>query len=127
MEHSELTGAIIGASYKVYNELGSGFLESVYEKSLVIELQELGLKVNRQVALDVKYRGKVVGNFLADIIVSDLVIIELKAIEQLAKVHEVQLVNYLVATGISFGLLINFGPESVEVRRKTKDFKKTTC
>lgn len=124
MEHSELTGAVIGASYKVYNELGSGFLESVYEKALVIELQELGLKVESQVSLNVKYRDKIVGNFLADIVVDGLVIIELKAVEQLAKVHEVQLVNYLVATGIPFGLLINFGPESVEVRRKTRDFKK---
>lgn len=123
MDDSELTKSIIGCAYRVFNTLGAGFLESVYQQSLLIELREAGLDVESQVTLDVLYHGQPVGCFIADIIVEGKVILELKAIEQLAKIHEVQLVNYLVATGIPLGLLINFSPEGVVVRRKAKDIK----
>jgi GxxExxY protein len=127
MEYEELTKQIIGCSYQVYNTLGSGFLESVYERSLLIELRSAGLLAQPQVGLEVLYRELPVGQFFADIIVEDKVIIELKAIEQLAKVHEVQLVNYLVATGKLIGLLINFGPDGVVVRRKVRDLSLISC
>jgi GxxExxY protein len=127
MEYEELTKQIIGCSYQVYNTLGSGFLESVYERSLLIELRSAGLLAQPQVGLEVLYREFPVGQFFADIIVEDKVIIELKAIEQLAKVHEVQLVNYLVATGKLIGLLINFGPDGVVVRRKVRDLSLISC
>jgi GxxExxY protein len=127
MEYEELTRTIIGCSYQVYNTLGSGFLESVYERSLLIELRAAGLSVEAQVGLEVFYRDQPVGQFFADIIVENTVIIELKAIEQLAIVHEVQLVNYLVATGKPIGLLINFGPEGVVIRRKVRDLSLISC
>ncbi len=123
MDDSELTKTIIGCAFRVFNSLGAGFLESVYHQSLLFELREAGLDVESQVTLDVLYRGQPVGCFIADIIVDGKVILELKAIEQLAKIHEVQLVNYLVATGIPLGLLINFSPEGVVVLRKAKDIK----
>jgi GxxExxY protein len=123
MEDSEITKVIIGCAYKVYNTLGGGFLESVYHQSLLIELRDAGLDIESQVALDVYYRDTPVGCFVADIIVEGRIILELKAIEELAKVHEVQLVNYLVATGKPLGLLVNFGPDGVVVRRKARDLK----
>jgi GxxExxY protein len=118
MLHADLTQRIIGCAYEVFNALGAGFLESVYERSLLIELQHAGLIARPQVPLDVFYRDEIVGQFFADIIVEQTVIVELKAIDALAKCHEVQLVNYLRATGMQVGLLINFGPKQVEVRRK---------
>ena len=127
MEFEELTKQIIGSSYQVYNTLGSRFLESVYERNLIIELRTAGLLAEPQVGLDVYYRELAVGRFFADIIVADKVIIELKAVEQLAKIHEVQLVNYLVATGKPIGLLINFGPDGVVVRRKVRDLSLISC
>ncbi|MCA9236188.1 MAG: GxxExxY protein [Planctomycetales bacterium] len=121
MLDEELTRIIIGCAYDVHNALGSGFLESVYEKALIIELRARGLSLQAQAPLDVIYRGESVGSFFADVIVEERVIVELKAIEELAIIHEVQLVNYLKATGIAIGLLINFGPTSVTVRRKYRD------
>jgi GxxExxY protein len=103
--------------------MGAGFLESVYEKCLALELRKSGLQVEAQKAIQVRYDGQIVGEFIADLIVNDTVILELKAIKQLAKVHEVQLVNYLVATGKPVGLLINFGETKVEVKRKLKTLK----
>jgi GxxExxY protein len=123
VDDSELTKTIIGCAFRVFNTLGAGFLESVYHQSLLIELREAGLDAESQVALDVYYHTNPVGCFIADIIVEGKVILELKAIEELAKIHEVQLVNYLVATGIPLGLLINFGPEGVVVRRKARELK----
>jgi GxxExxY protein len=123
MQHADLTKQIIGCAYNVFNTLGAGFLESVYRQSLLIELREAGLDVESQVSLDVFYRTQLVGCFLADIIVENTAIVELKAIDELAKIHEVQLVNYLVATGKPVGLLINFGPSGVEVRRKVRELK----
>jgi GxxExxY protein len=103
--------------------MGSGFVEGVYEKCLIIELRKIGLLVESQKAITVFYEGALVGEFIADIIVNDTIIVELKAIRQLAKAHEVQLVNYLTATGKPVGLLINFGEDKVEVKRKLKELK----
>lgn len=127
MQYEELTKAVIGCAYNVYNTLGCGFLESVYEHSLLLELSAAGLHAQPQVGLDVYYRETPVGRFFADIIVEDLIVVELKAIDELAKIHEVQLVNYLTATGKPIGLLINFGPDGVKVRRKVRELSMLSC
>jgi GxxExxY protein len=121
MEFDELTDRIIGCAYKVYNTLGCGFVESVYEKCLLIELTKAGVKAESQKEVLVHYEGNIVGEFKADLLVEGKVIIELKALNQLVKAHEVQLVNCLTATNIETGLLINFGPKGVEVKRKVRD------
>ncbi|MDP8267736.1 MAG: GxxExxY protein [Candidatus Tenebribacter davisii] len=120
LKYADLTDKIIGASYKVYNKLGSGFFESVYESCLMIELKKLGLSAEQQKSIQVFYDEQEVGFFIADIVVENKVIIELKAFKELAKVHEVQLVNYLTATGIDVGLLINFSSKEVQVKRKVR-------
>ncbi len=119
-KYSDLTKQIIGAFFKVYNTLGYGFSEKVYEKALVLELQKLGLKVKQQQKILVYYDGQEVGEYFADIIVNQVVIIELKAVRQLLKEHEAQLLNYLKATRIEVGLLLNFGPKA-EHKRKVYD------
>ncbi len=121
MEYKELTEQIIGCAYRVYNTMGFGFLESVHEKCLMIELRKLGLRAESQKSLTVSYDGEVVGEFVADVVVEDTIILELKAVRRIVVSHEVQLVNYLVATGKPVGLLLNFGEERVEVKRKVKD------
>jgi len=113
-----LTEAIIQAAFTVHNTLGSGFLEKVYENALVIELAKLGLKVVQQAPLQVTYEGTVVGEYFTDLIVDNKVILELKAVSHILPAHDVQLVNYLKATGLEVGLLINFAGERVEIRRK---------
>ena len=123
MLHQELTKKIIGCAYPVHNTLGAGFLEKVYEQALMLELKVSGLVVESQVPLSVIYRDQIVGEYYADFIVEDKVICELKAVDVLKKAHEVQLVNYLVATGMDVGVLINFG-DSVTVRRKYREYKK---
>jgi GxxExxY protein len=123
MELEELTREIIGAAYAVYNEMGFGFLESIYESCMIIELTERGLIAESQQPIKVYFRGVVVGNFEADLLVNDLVIVELKSVRQLIEAHEVQLVNYLVATHKPVGLLINFGSGGVEVKRKVRELK----
>jgi GxxExxY protein len=123
VEYKELTEKIIACAYRVYNKMGSGFVESVYEKCLIIELRKACLLVEAQKAISVFYDSENVGEFIADITVNDTVILELKAVKQLAKAHEVQLVNYLTATGKPVGLLINFGENKVEIKRKIKDLK----
>lgn len=122
-QEKELTATIIGCAYKVYKKLGFGFLESVYENALIIEITKGGLKSESQKAIDVYYNSQIVGHFIADIFVEGKVIVELKSVTTLSKSHEVQLVNYLTATGINIGLLINFGEEKVEVHRKIKSLK----
>jgi len=122
-QEKELTATIIGCAYKVYKKLGFGFLESVYENALIIEMTKAGLKSESQKAIDVYYDSQIVGHFIADIFVEGKVIVELKSVTTLSKGHEVQLVNYLTATGINIGLLINFGEEKVEVHRKIKSLK----
>ena len=108
-KHSILTGKIIGAFFSVYNHLGYGFSEKVYENALALELRKLNLEVQQQVPIDVYYEGQVVGEYLADIIVDKLVMVELKAAKQISDEHEAQLLNYLKATSLKVGLLINFG------------------
>jgi GxxExxY protein len=120
MEHEELTRQIIGCAYKVFNAMGHGFLESVYEKCMLIELRKLGLHVVNQHPIKVYYDGQVVGDFDADLFVGNCVIVELKAVSVLLRIHEAQLVNYLKATGIDIGLLLNFGEQRVEVKRKLR-------
>lgn len=112
MKHSDLTGKIIGCYYTVYNNLGYGFLESVYEKAMAIELAKQGLNFVCQHPIAVYYDGQVVGEFRADILVEDAVIVELKAASQIAIQHEAQLLNYLNATDYEVGLLCNFGPKA---------------
>jgi GxxExxY protein len=122
VEDNELTQAIIGCAFRVHNGLGAGFVEQVYENALRIELARQGLEVEQQVPSDVRYGGEVVGTFCADLLVGGRVIVELKAGRELTKAHEVQLVNYLAATAVDTGLLINFGP-SVEVKRKYRVYR----
>jgi GxxExxY protein len=122
MEYEELTHKIIGCAYIVYKKLGFGFLESVYRKAMVIELIRAGLKVEEEKPLKVYYDGHVVGNFSADLVVNENIVIELKSVQNLVKDHEVQLVNYLNAIEEEIGLLINFGPSGVEVKRKYRQF-----
>lgn len=121
----DLTEKIIGCAYKAHNTLGSGFLEKVYENALRIELEKLGLRVRQQEPINVKYDSKLVGSYYADLWVDERVIVEVKAVLTLVKEHEVQLVNYLTATGIDVGLLINFGP-SVQIKRKFREYKPKT-
>ena len=108
--HSDLTKSIIGTFYEVYNELGHGFLESVYEKSLAIALRDKGLEVHQQIAIPVLFRGKMVGDFDADILVNKLVLLELKVARSIEDAHIAQLLNYLKATPIEVGIVLNFGP-----------------
>jgi GxxExxY protein len=111
LAHRELTDSILNAFYEVYNELGHGFLESVYETALAIVLTDRGLDVRREVLLDVRFRGRSVGAFRADMIVNSAVVIELKAARTLDPSHEAQILNYLRATELEVGLLLNFGPK----------------
>lgn len=116
-KHSELTGQIIKEAYFVYNYLGFGFLESVYEKALEIRLKKAGLIVKRQDSIKVFFEEEVVGKYITDLSVNNKVIVEVKAVEMLHPKHEVQLVNYLKATEIEIGLLINFG-ENINITRR---------
>jgi GxxExxY protein len=111
MKHQEITEKIIKVFYAVYNELGHGFLESVYEQSMAIALREEGLPLKQQAPVEVYFRGQLVGDFRADLLVSDAVIVELKAARAIEGAHEAQLINYLRATNIEVGLLMNFGPK----------------
>ena len=114
----DLCGQVIGAAMKVHSALGPGFLESVYQNALIWELRKSALKADAQRPISVYYDGQLVGAFTADVLVNNSLIIELKAIQALAKAHEVQLVNYLVATGIDEGLVLNFGAERLEFKKK---------
>ena len=108
-KHGDITQKVIRVFYEVYNELGHGFLESVYEKSLEIALNSIGLKVCRQIEIPVSFRGQLVGDFSADMLVEGCVLVELKAARSLDTSHTAQLLNYLRATDIEVGLLLNFG------------------
>ncbi|MGA9980593.1 MAG: GxxExxY protein [Candidatus Sulfotelmatobacter sp.] len=112
LKHRELTEKIIGVFYDVYNELGHGFLESVYEQALAVAFLEAGMKAERQVAVSVWFRGQRVGVFCADMLVEEKVLIELKASRTIEQAHEKQLLNYLRATDIEVGLLLNFGAKA---------------
>lgn len=116
-KYSELTGQIIEAGLAVHNKLGYGFLEKVYHNAFALELRKRGLNAEIERAINVFYDGKVVGEYFADIIVNRCVIVEVKAVKDLSDIHETQLVNYLKATGIEIGLLMNFG-QSLKFKRK---------
>ena len=117
MDINELTYAINGAIFEVNKVLGPGFLEKVYEKVLLLELARRDLKAESQVAINVIYKGDVVGEYLADILVEDKVLIEIKTVENLDKIHEAQLLNYMKATGIQVGILVNFKHPKAQIKR----------
>ena len=117
MDINDLTYQINGAVYEVNNTLGYGFLEKVYENALVVELRQRGLRALNQVPLNVIYKNEVVGEYFADIVVEEKVIIELKSIESLQNIHKAQILNYLKATGIKVGLLVNFTFPKAEIKR----------
>jgi len=119
-KHTEVTERVIGAFYDVYNALGYGFLEAVYERALTIELGKLGLQVIPQARIQVSYAGQVVGDYFADLVVEDKVLVEVKAVRNLHEEHEAQLLNYLKATKYEVGLLLNFGPQP-QLKRKAYD------
>ena len=123
MEYGELTEGIIGCAYRAYNKLGFGFLESVYQKCMLIELRRGGMEAASQQPIVVRYDDEIVGEFVADIVVEGMIIVELKSVRRLVLSHEIQLVNYLVATGKPVGLLLNFGETEVEVKRKVKELR----
>src|SRR5512136_757121 len=123
-KHSEITDKIIAAFYKVYNTLGCGFLEKVYENAMVIELCKQGLDARAQAPITVLYEGEVVGEYFADLVIANAVIIELKAAKALAEEHEAQLLNYLKATPYEVGLLLNFGSEPHFKRKAFENTRK---
>ena len=117
MDLNDITYKINGAVFEVNRELGSGFLEKVYENALIVELREMGLKAERQVPIIVKYKGNNVGEYFADIVVEKQIILGLKAVDILEKIHEAQLLNYLKATEYEIGLLINFTHPKAQIKR----------
>ena len=117
MKHEDLTSKIIACAYKIHNTLGFGFLEAVYQNALLIELLKTGLHAEKEKKIQVHYDSQLVGDYMADIIVENKIILELKSVKDLHPAHSAQLINYLKATGMEIGLLINFA-ESVQVKRK---------
>ncbi len=117
-ELSQISEMVIGSAFEVHNELGFGFLEAVYEKSLVVALQEKGIKCQQQLPIEVYFRETIVGNYIADLLVEKQLLVELKSVRELSQPHEVQLVNCLTAMRLPTGLLLNFGPSGVQVKRK---------
>jgi len=115
--HEELTAVILKACFEVSNELGAGFLESIYQNASLIALRQKGLKAQPQYPLAVHFRGEAVGSFFADILIEDKVILEIKAVSVLSPEHMAQVINYLKATGIEVGLLVNFGRPKLEYKR----------
>jgi GxxExxY protein len=124
MDHEALTRTVIGCAMRVHTALGPGFLESVYQRALAVELRDVALGFACGVPLAVRYRGENVGEFAADVVVEGRVLVENKAVRALVAAHEAQLVNYLAATGIEVGLLINFGAASLEFRRKVRTYRR---
>lgn len=125
MRHEKVTEAVMGCAFEVINELGAGFLESVYEEALLLALRQKGLSAEAQNPVKVMFRKECVGEFYADLFVEEKVIVELKAVKAIAPEHQAQIINYLNATGVEVGLLINFGNPKLEYRRftRSKEFK----
>jgi GxxExxY protein len=117
MRHEELTGKILEACFEVSNELGIGYLESVYEKALLVALAQKNLRVEAQIPLKVTFRGVIVGDFDADLLVEGTILIEIKAVSSLLKPHYAQILNYLKTTGLEVGMIVNFGNPKLEYRR----------
>lgn len=122
--HKELTGAILKLYYEVYNELGYGFLEKVYQNAMFYELKANGYKVESQKRISVYYKDTIVGDYFADLMVNDCVILELKAVESLAKEHHYQIINYLRGTDCEVGLVLNFGKKAEFIRRVYENYRK---
>lgn len=118
--YAEVTRQVIGCAFEVVNELGAGYLESVYEKALQLALRQKGLAAVAQKPIKVMFRGECVGDFYADLLVEGKVIVEIKAVKAIAPEHQAQIINYLNATGIEVGLLINFGNPKLEYKRFTR-------
>lgn len=114
---NRITEKIIGCAFRVANTPGCGFLENVYENALVVDLRHAGLSVKAQYPMQVRYRGEIVGEYVADLLVEDVVLVELKAVSALDSIHQAQCINYLKATGIAVYLLINFGGKRLEIKR----------
>jgi GxxExxY protein len=123
MEHEELTEKIIGCAMRVHSALGPGFLESVYQNALAHELRKADLEVECERKIQVRYDGVLVGDFFADMLVEHAVLVENKGVQAITTAHEVQLVNYLTATGIDVGLLFNFGAQRLEFKRKSRTYR----
>lgn len=123
MNIEEVIKTIIQCAYNVRIHLSAGFLESVYQKALLIELQEKGIHAETETPINVYYKNQIVGEFRAEIIAEGEIIIELKSVQHLLPIHEAQLVNYLTATHKDHGLLINFGGERIEIKRKFREYK----
>ncbi len=122
-EYNELTSTIIGCAFDVYNEMGFGYLEKVYERCMTIALRDAGHTVTTQCPLSVQFRGERVGEYIADMVVDDTCIVELKSAGTINPNHGLQLVHYLTAAQKPVGLVLNFGPENVEIARRTLDWK----
>lgn len=120
LKYREITRAVIGCAFEVINELGAGFLESVYERALLVALRQAGLSAVGQHPIGVTFRHECVGDFYADVLVEGKVIVELKAVKAIAPEHQAQVINYLKATGIEVGLLLNFGNPRLEYKRFTR-------
>ena len=123
MEDAKVTEVIIGCAMKVHSVLGPAFLESVYKNALAHELEAAGVKVEIEKLIAVNYKGVVVGTFSADMVIEASIIVELKAVQALGVTHEVQIINYLTATGLDVGLLLNFGAQRLEFKRKTRLYR----
>ena len=118
--YKELSYKIIGLAMEVYNKLGYGFLEKVYENALMILFKREGIKAEQQVPIKVYFEGKVVGNYVADILIENKIILELKSVERIINVHKAQVLNYLTATGVHLGIILNFGKEELTFERFVK-------
>ena len=115
--YRDLSYEIVGMAMEIYNELGYGFLEKVYENALMIMFEEKNFKAEQQKDISVKFKGRIVGNYVADILVEDKIILELKSVSKLADIHKAQVSNYLKATGVKLGIILNFGSEKLEFQR----------
>jgi GxxExxY protein len=124
---NDITYAINGAAFEVNRVLGPGFLEKVYENALLFELTNRGLKVHNQAPIKVSYKGHIVGEYIADILVEERIIVEIKTVDKLEKIHEAQLLNYLKATGVRVGLLVNFRHSKAEVKRLVLDLSEDSA
>lgn len=118
----ELSGRVIGAAMKVHSTLGPGFTEAVYQNALAIEMAIEGISFEREAKIEVRYRGEVVGHYRADLLVAGTLIVELKAVQAIIPEHEIQVVNYLAATGLEHALLLNFGVRSLQIKKKFRIF-----
>ena len=115
--YRELSYEIVGMAMDVYNELGYGFLEKVYENALMVMFEEKNIQAEQQKEINVQFKGRIVGNYVADILVEDKIIIELKSVSKLTDIHKAQVSNYLKATGVKLGIILNFGSEKLEFQR----------